>query len=97
MEHFGKVFPAYAGVFLPICLTSPFLFCLPRIRGGVSLFTGIMSMGKESSPHTRGCFQTKPGLSVVFRVFPAYAGVFPAGDWPAVEECGLPRIRGGVS
>ena len=53
------VFPAYAGVFLPLADTSAPGSSLPRIRGGVSLQDGGHILVILSSPHTRGCFRIR--------------------------------------
>ena len=70
------VFPAYAGVFLPMSTATGYSPSLPRIRGGVSQYQLHTYHNSWSSPHTRGCFYSKKLLSDVHSVFPAYAGVF---------------------
>ena len=76
-RRMNSVFPAYAGVFLPVVIEDGRSRSLPRIRGGVSPYINCNAVFTESSPHTRGCFQVRV-LEVLFsQVFPAYAGVFP--------------------
>ena len=91
------VFPAYAGVFPSLTCTARCAFCLPRIRGGVSLRHVGEVREVRSSPHTRGCFYMRSTLTEAISVFPAYAGVFPWTARPACLMRCLPRIRGGVS
>ena len=71
-----RVFPAYAGVFLVASGISAEIFCLPRIRGGVSAHRFRLRALVESSPHTRGCFPETHSSVARVKVFPAYAGVF---------------------
>ena len=52
----NRVFPAYAGVFLTLSRSLPGMPSLPRIRGGVSIYSAIAHVFLASSPHTRGCF-----------------------------------------
>ena len=91
------VFPAYAGVFPAPSLLRPPLSSLPRIRGGVSRENLTDSPCVRSSPHTRGCFLSRPPMRFRRMVFPAYAGVFPGLTMPHALPFSLPRIRGGVS
>ena len=92
-----EVFPAYAGVFPVASGCRRGRKGLPRIRGGVSFWIKRAEVVKPSSPHTRGCFFTHTNAQERVRVFPAYAGVFPATSPTATTISGLPRIRGGVS
>ena len=92
-----RVFPAYAGVFLPHRAVFPLPSSLPRIRGGVSRKNQCGSCAKASSPHTRGCFRSVLQDDLRQGVFPAYAGVFLSRSKPVVFRGRLPRIRGGVS
>ena len=56
-----------------------------------------MILCQGSSPHTRGCFPRLLLWLPLWRVFPAYAGVFLLRDNLLQSDLGLPRIRGGVS
>ena len=97
LTGYGWVFPAYAGVFLQKLGFVYGPHRLPRIRGGVSVWICPCSLKATSSPHTRGCFRLSLCHPSFNRVFPAYAGVFPAGTVLDGIWMGLPRIRGGVS
>ena len=91
------VFPAYAGVFLCALLPCLTARSLPRIRGGVSGRFSVLFHVVQSSPHTRGCFDSMAVRKGVWRVFPAYAGVFLSSLLSYSLFRSLPRIRGGVS
>ena len=93
----SSVFPAYAGVFPSKCGYKTFAKRLPRIRGGVSARKAPSVPHEGSSPHTRGCFLSKPGNKKARLVFPAYAGVFLPHFFFSTCCDSLPRIRGGVS
>ncbi len=70
---------------------------LPRMRGGVSVVDGKLSMEQKSSPHARGCFHIGVISRGLVLVFPACAGVFLCLPYYSQQEYGLPRMRGGVS
>ena len=94
---FVEVFPAYAGVFPHEPREYGLRSGLPRIRGGVSRVHAVQLNGRESSPHTRGCFTGPQDRSMINQVFPAYAGVFLHTQASHQVRRRLPRIRGGVS
>ena len=92
----GCVFPAYAGMFLGSTTHWWRHRSFPRIRGDVPIrFTSALVV-RVFSPHTRGCsaFELTPIDSQ--KVFPAYAGMFPATPPAAWGEGRFPRIRGDV-
>ena len=91
------VFPACAGVFLPISVPPAVNSCLPRMRGGVSNSPSSPPSAILSSPHARGCFYPMSFIRSYIVVFPACAGVFLKEAKAAYKEAGLPRMRGGVS
>ena len=68
----------------------------PRIRGDVPSMLRMRNFPIRFSPHTRGC--SGGGLKGGYRpmVFPAYAGMFPAGRRWSTACGGFPRIRGDV-
>ena len=91
------VFPASAGVFLVYLCASGQSRCLPRVRGGVSMFSAALSASLSSSPRPRGCFQRRTNYEAQQKVFPASAGVFPSTGAAFSTAVCLPRVRGGVS
>ena len=91
------LFPAYAGVFLPVESDAASVPRLPRASGGVSHEPAVKVSRDGSSPRQRGCFYWKLWLETTEEVFPAPAGVFPAGQNSAGFSICLPRASGGVS
>ena len=92
-----SVFPAQAGVFPCTCRARTYRRCLPRASGGVSRAQLSEAASAMSSPRKRGCFQLLPTFLTRSAVFPAQAGVFPAGSMSALRRARLPRASGGVS
>ena len=90
------VFPACAGVFLPVARKGTRQRGLPRMRGGVSDAVSPLEEDITSSPHARGCFPLGLYDMPSSYVFPACAGVFPLREQATVNEPSLPRMRGGV-
>ena len=70
----GKVFPAYAGVFLVVFAVKPRKLSIPRIRGGVSCKVPAMRLRRRYSPHTRGCFLSVSRKSASTRYSPHVRG-----------------------
>ena len=92
----GKVFPAYAGMFLIQLHYGLPTAGFPRIRGDVPTCGNTRTAPTGFSPHTRGC---SPAACTRFRlrsVFPAYAGMFRVGTPPNRRSPRFPRIRGDV-
>ncbi len=71
-----QVFPAQAGVFLPVRLETLEILGLPRASGGVSRSQSDHDGSTWSSPRKRGCFRLDYPAGAVAEVFPAQAGVF---------------------
>ena len=94
---YGKVLPAYAGMFLAVKeLLGPRLSS-PRVCGDVSSFTSSRPSTSWFSPRMRGCF-LKEALSAVTKcVLPAYAGMFLSLTVSASTFLGSPRVCGDVS
>ena len=94
VEHV-HVFPACAGVVLPIATRLPSLVGLPRMRGGGPNHRLASPRRRPSSPHARGwshfVINRRPGHIV----FPACAGVVPHPNDPPTHQHRLPRMRGG--
>ena len=92
-----SVCPAFAGVFPLDYGKGATVYCLPRVRGGVSALYAVHLELVLSAPRSRGCFFIVADLDWYLNVCPAFAGVFlcPAPK-AAVNPC-LPRVRGGVS
>lgn len=92
-----KIFPVYAGVFLPKGTAQERIRGLPRICWGVSTIPSALYICHGSSPHMRGCFFGILTLLFAVIVFPAYAGVFLYSTCKNCHKLSIPRIRGGVS
>ena len=92
----SQVFPAYAGMFLPPAVYKSVEGGFPRIRGDVPMCRCSGQIPHRFSPHTRGCSQFCWHRTLRGRVFPAYAGMFPAKDNPRPVDRRFPRIRGDV-
>ncbi len=92
----AAVFPACAGMFLPILTRAMKNPGFPRVRGDVPIRIWATQSNAKFSPRARGCSFTAT-LSVTARqVFPACAGMFP-------DQCSqyrlrwcFPRVRGDV-
>ena len=52
------LFPALAGVFPSVPVAAGKSYTLPRTRGGISKRKHAVKGSKNSSPHSRGYFQT---------------------------------------
>ena len=92
----ARVFPAYAGMFLPVHDREHRTASFPRIRGDVPAATDEHSQVVTFSPHTRGCSALRIDTNQDSRVFPAYAGMFRLLTLRACGGIGFPRIRGDV-
>ena len=92
-----QVFPAQAGVFLPVRLETLEILGLPRASGGVSRSQSDHDGSTWSSPRKRGCFRLDYPAGAVAEVFPAQAGVFLAVETVPFAFESLPRASGGVS
>ena len=96
-RHPALVFPMHVGVFPDTVEITATGTCLPHARGGVSIKILSSPTPRRSSPCTWGCFNCKPPILRVFKVFPMHVGVFlKAINISAVHQ-GLPHARGGVS
>ena len=90
------VFPACAGMFPSLTLTSIRLACFPRMRGDVPTFIFAVEGHLEFSPHARGCSAMASSAAMGARVFPACAGMFLSFSLaPRLAMC-FPRMRGDV-
>ena len=68
----------------------------PRIRGDVPNMGWSLMALLSFSPHTRGCSAAKALENMGVQVFPAYAGMFRAGNAKTDPWVCFPRIRGDV-
>ena len=75
----SPVFPACAGMFLPILTWFAPLAGFPRVRGDVPGKTYLFSLKGAFSPRARGCSPVQAGRPFALRVFPACAGMFLDG------------------
>ena len=90
------VFPAQAGVFLPLLHPCKHNNGLPRAGGGVPWMKHTREAGRSSSPRRRGCSLFYNAELMYFIVFPAQAGVFPLTSYRWGMASCLPRAGGGV-
>src|SRR5690606_10086376 len=72
-------------------------WCLPHVRGGVSVEWEQDLEPVTSSPRPWGCFSVALTLREVVEVFPTSVGVFLMYDSNTAPCLGLPHVRGGVS
>ena len=93
----GLVFPTCVGVFPAFFYFFLPSFCLPHVRGGVSVRLCICQEGQASSPRAWGCFQVKQNINIQYIVFPTCVGVFPTVAYTHMGRVCLPHVRGGVS
>ena len=92
----SPVFPACAGMFLPILTWFAPLAGFPRVRGDVPGKTYLFSLKGAFSPRARGCSPVQAGRPFALRVFPACAGMFLGGCGRWRAGVGFPRVRGDV-
>ncbi len=95
-QFWVAVFPAGAGVFLLLDLEKILTIGVPRRCGGVPKANSAKVSRKSCSPQVRGCSQGAGSSRLHSRVFPAGAGVFPAGYRVLDPAIGVPRRCGGV-
>ena len=91
-----KVFPAHAGMFLNVEITTITLPSFPRARGDVPSRHGADRLAARFSPRTRGCSDKDIVRVNIPAVFPAHAGMFrnPFRIF-CLWKC-FPRARGDV-
>ena len=95
LSRFLHEFPASAGVFPTPTSSSPVLWRVPRICGGVSKRYPDMYLPRRSSPHLRGCFQKIDTFKSITDEFPASAGVFPSVSLTSLNlRRSSPHLRG---
>ena len=95
-DYGESVFPAYAGMFPMLTISSTISSGFPRIRGDVPWSTETCPPRIAFSPHTRGCSASQTGQPKHARVFPAYAGMFRLVTGGESTPRSFPRIRGDV-
>ena len=91
------VFPTCVGVFPSSFAWEMIKYCLPHVRGGVSVEILMAKPDDTSSPRAWGCFSLKRGKRPIRLVFPTCVGVFPRAPEKTGAFFGLPHVRGGVS
>ncbi len=90
-----SLFPARAGV-VPRSGAGPLRTCaLPRASGGGPACASKENHDACSSPRERGWSGDAEAIGAGHRLFPARAGVVPAGNWLASKDGPLPRASGG--
>ncbi len=89
------LFPAHAGVVPGAEAAAWTNVALPRARGGGPERARAAGGYLGSSPRTRGWSQAVGRGQRLSTLFPAHAGVVPAGTCPAEAGPALPRARGG--
>src|SRR5690606_13328921 len=72
-------------------------YCLPHVRGGVSMLELGAPDAVVSSPRPWGCFQAYRLLHHCLGVFPTSVGVFLMRPDRSLSCLCLPHVRGGVS
>ena len=78
------------------CCSKRFSVCFPRIRGDIPVNVPHQEQVAQFSPRARGCSRNAAFMLAQGSVFPACAGMFPAGH-PRSRSCGgFPRVRGDV-
>ena len=91
-----RVFPACAGMFR-LTATPPWgRTRFPRVRGDVPLGSPAVVRAPRFSPRARGCSYKAASDPLSTTVFPACAGMFPAGDSSYMTSKRFPRVRGDV-
>ena len=91
------VFPAYAGVILPLLLRYSLPICFSRIRGGDPVTFRLVTDYSLFFPHTRGWSRCSQHPCHFGRFFPAEAGVILTRlTFPYWVKC-FSRTRGGDS
>ena len=90
------VFPACAGMFPDNFSTPPPSYRFPRVRGDVPGVTDSVVDKIKFSPRARGCSAARIRVLPGCGVFPACAGMFPAGTALRLNPCRFPRVRGDV-
>ena len=91
------VFPTCVGVFPSSFAWEMIKYCLPHVRGGVSVEILMAKPDDTSSPRAWGCFSLKRGKRPIRLVFPTCVGVFPGDTYFVFALRRLPHVRGGVS
>ena len=91
-----RVFPAYAGMFLPAQTSFWGALGFPRVCGDVPVCRHIESRVKQFSPRMRGCSANALARAVTTAVFPAYAGMFRSRPPHRPKGSGFPRVCGDV-
>ena len=90
-----RVFPAYAGMFLPLPLLSDQDLGFPRVCGDVPGVYRFSFCPCTFSPRMRGCSDICGYGEVRIEVFPAYAGMFLYWTMcPQQWKRFSPRMRG---
>ena len=92
----ADVFPACAGMFPDNFSTPPPSYRFPRVRGDVPGVTDSVVDKIKFSPRARGCSAARIRVLPGCGVFPACAGMFPAGTALRLNPCRFPRVRGDV-
>ena len=88
------VFPARAGINRVPWRARPVPARLPRARGDQPAFALSSVLPLTSSPRARGSTHGDRLLRLPLCVFPARAGINPAGSRWGGRRRGLPRARG---
>ena len=91
-----RVFPAYAGMFLPVRGGEVSTTRFPRVCGDVPFAENVNFSSHEFSPRMRGCSAGKTRPCNAVKVFPAYAGLFPPRWSPGWTNTCFPRVCGDV-
>ena len=91
------LFSAYAEVFLRVYKLRPNRFTFLCLRRGVSLNKQIAKNVSNFSLPTQRCFRQHPEPKRNYRLFSAYAEVFPGRVWSMTGDAAFLCLRRGVS
>ncbi len=89
-----RVYPACAGIDLPLLLDTLPCLCLPRMRGDRPALPVTLPGPYKFTPHARGSTVIHDVVEVSFAVYPACAGIDRGRASPQAPTASLPRMRG---
>ncbi len=88
------VYPACAGIDLPLPGIFEYAGSLPRMRGDRPFCPLFGRQAFQFTPHARGSTDYTEVVEVLARVYPACAGIDPSIFFTVVSFSCLPRMRG---
>jgi len=88
------VYPACAGIYPIVQLKRRCTTRLPRMRGDLPIRHKGNITRIRSTPHARGSTSVSCGFQLLFRVYPACAGIYRYKPLHSCQVRSLPRMRG---